>query len=377
MTDIETLKKMTGWDDSKLASFIMERANEGMSEDQIISAIANQKSSELGLDKIKPEVKSEYSIPTVGEMIADGSIKKETKKKEDEPSMLQRLGLWFKENANADEDRNKKARESIAKSWNDYRDSTDPMFRVGLVNAIFGDNSGLNAYYQMQNSNAEAQKNRDFQAEQARLNREAQASYNSTFKAIEEANAKREELNGAKKDLANLLQKENRSVADDLMIEDILEKYPELKNGDIYGRVKKAEEAAAKKKAEEEALAKQKANDEFAASVKAEQYLATVPSTFKNDKLKTNWIAQNQGLIGELPMEYQKQVWQKIGGKSQKQIDEEKRHDAGVSFGISQGQKDVEERKNAQSRYNELLNKKFRTAQETTEMNNLKTKYKF
>lgn len=76
---------------------------------------------------------------------------------------LKKLGLWIKENANADEERNARAREAIAKSWNDYRDRTDPWFRTGLVNAIFGDSSMLNGYYNAMNSNAEAEKNRELQ----------------------------------------------------------------------------------------------------------------------------------------------------------------------------------------------------------------------
>lgn len=67
---------------------------------------------------------------------------------------------------------------SIGKSVSDYRDTTDPMYRVGLVNAIFGDPSMLGQYYQMQNQN-----------EQNRLNREAQMAYNSQIKAVEDANA--------------------------------------------------------------------------------------------------------------------------------------------------------------------------------------------
>lgn len=51
----------------------------------------------------------------------------------------------------------------IANSWEDHRNNTDPMWRVGLVNAIFGDPSMLGQYYQMQNANEQAERNRILQ----------------------------------------------------------------------------------------------------------------------------------------------------------------------------------------------------------------------
>lgn len=63
---------------------------------------------------------------------------------------------------------------AIGDSWNKHRENTDPMWRVGLVNAIFGDTSMLGQYYQMQNQNAENEKNR-----------QTQEAYNNMFKDID------------------------------------------------------------------------------------------------------------------------------------------------------------------------------------------------
>lgn len=63
---------------------------------------------------------------------------------------------------------------SVSDSWMNHRNNTDPMWRVGLVNAMFGDPSMLGQYYQMQNQNAENEKNRQVQKE-----------YNDMFKEID------------------------------------------------------------------------------------------------------------------------------------------------------------------------------------------------
>lgn len=52
---------------------------------------------------------------------------------------------------------------SIGNSWMNHRNNTDPMWRVGLVNAMFGDPSMLGQYYQMQNQNEQNERNRILQ----------------------------------------------------------------------------------------------------------------------------------------------------------------------------------------------------------------------
>lgn len=69
----------------------------------------------------------------------------------------------------------------IANSWEDHRNNTDPMWRVGLVNAMFGDPSMLGQYYQMQNAN-----------EQAELSRKQQQEYNDYWRRVELAAEQKE-----------------------------------------------------------------------------------------------------------------------------------------------------------------------------------------
>jgi len=246
MADIETLKKMTGWDDAKLAAFITECANEGMNEDQIIDTISQQKSTELGLDNLNKE--PEYTMPTVGEMIAEGGIKKETTPikglvtpEDNGWTDLKKLGLWIKDNANADEERNAAARKAVANSVNNWRDNHDEQWRTAMISAIFGDNSLLKDYYSDQKAKSEAQKDRELKAEIARLDRESQYAYNSLWKSIEKAKIKKDKYNDAEQEFAKLMQKSERSVAEDKRINQLLKAYPELNESGV----KEAVEAAA------------------------------------------------------------------------------------------------------------------------------------
>ena len=316
---IEQILKATGMTEQELAMQILKANEETVNYDQPV--VPFKKSDEdFAMNDDMPNWKTYY--------------KKETKPRkglvtpEDNGySDLKRLGLWIKENQNADEERNKKARESIAKSWNDYRDSTDPMFRVGLVNAIFGDNSGLNAYYQMQNSNAEAQKNRDLQAEQARLNREAQASYNATFKAIEEANAKREQQATDRKRALEIMNKgEGATSTEKLELEQILDKYEndELNLNDLRDR----------------------ARQQAATDLSYAEFIGEAPRNAKTDDEWTSWLRKGKELYAAYPeklLEIQKKYNNR--GESQSEADARTIHQSGLSHGISVGQKESDEQR--------------------------------
>lgn len=275
----------------------------------------------------------------------------------DDSEALQSIGLW---------DRFKSAVKKPFNSMSDWADSHDAQWKTAMVQAMFGDTAPMNSYYQQQKQMEEAQKNREFQAEQARLNRESQQEYNSMWKQLEEAKQNKEQYDAAEKRFAELMQKEERSVADEKEIEQLLKKFPKLNESGVNEAVIAANEEAAKKRKEA-----------FAASVAGERFLATVPTTFNTDDAKETWISDNAESIAALPEDIQKQVWQKIGGKSQAQIDAEARHSAGVSYGIQEGQKETSEKKADRKRFDELSVKKFRTADETNEMNELKTKYNF
>lgn len=87
----------------------------------------------------------------------------------DDSEALQSIGLW---------DRFKSAVKKPFNSMSDWADSHDAQWKTAMVQAMFGDTAPMNSYYQQQKQMEEAQKNREFQAEQARLNREAQQNYN-------------------------------------------------------------------------------------------------------------------------------------------------------------------------------------------------------
>lgn len=290
-----------GYENSREIAFYMQQVakDAGMTEEELAKQILAEEESDD----------------------ADGFVEETLKDQE----ALQSLGLW---------DRFKTAVKKPFTSISDWSDSHDPQWKSAMVQAMFGDVAPMNNYYQQQKQIEEAQKNREFQAEQARLNRESQQEYNSMWKQLEEAKAKKEQYESAEREFAELMQKPERSVADEKRIEQLLEKYPELNKSGINEAVIAANEAAAEKR-----------KAAFAASVAGEKFLSTVPTTFKTDAEKKKWISDNAAAISELPEDIQKQVWQKIGGKSQAQIDAEARHSAGVSYGIQEGQKETSEKK--------------------------------
>lgn len=135
----------------------------------------------------------------------------ETEEVDEGPGLLKRIGLGIMD---------------IPKSVSDWRDTHDDMWRVGLVNAMFGDNSTLNNWYANQNAMKEAEKNREFQAEQARLNRESQQEYNTMFKQLEEANQRKEQMAIDRKRALEILKLgEGASAIEKLELEQILSKY--------------------------------------------------------------------------------------------------------------------------------------------------------
>lgn len=157
----------------------------------------------------------------------------------------------------------------IKESVKDYRTKTDPLYRMGLLNSIFGDNSMLNNYYQMQNANKQAEENR-----------KAQQEYNTMIKSMEEAKQNQQRYNAAEKELAENLQKPNRTVADDIRAKQIIEEFPELNEGGILEQINKANADIEAKKAADAATE----NDY---QYNLANFRTTLPTTFKTDADKT------------------------------------------------------------------------------------------
>lgn len=226
----------------------------------------------------------------------------------DDSEALQQIGLW---------DRFKSAVKKPFDSMSDWADSHDAQWKTAMVQAMFGDTAPMNSYYQQQKQMEEAQKNREFQAEQARLNREAQQNYNEILAGKEsDTEAKERQRQLAAVELGDELK-------------------DKIESGDMT-------------------------RDE--AQVKAH-------AAFREGKLTYQELKDIRGIIeGKTAAEEKAEV---AGKKAEAKAEEAE------SYALGQARKDSEEKKDARKRYNELLGQKFRTAGETNEMNALKAKYNF
>lgn len=155
------------------------------------------------------------------------------------------IAEWFAANRDADKQRRASERASIVNCVNDWRDSHPEQWRVGMVNAMFGDNSMLSQYYASKNAAEESEKNRQNQSE-----------YNQYLKEYDRANTQKEQDAAYKKELKDA-EVEMASLNRDLVKADapeaavikkrqevLITKYPELSSSN--------DEAIAKQKEEEE-----------------------------------------------------------------------------------------------------------------------------
>ena len=185
INDMENIVKATGLTEDELASLIIAKENEGWSNAEIADLLASNFDNKEYAGKAQNEL---YAMYPLGFKLpkdynpAGGKHYLQWQEYKEDPSLIDRFKSWFTANKDADEQRNAAARESIAKSVNDWRDSHPEQWRVGMVNAMFGDNSLLSQYYSAKQA-----------AEEAEKNRESQREYNEYLKEYDRKKAEREE----------------------------------------------------------------------------------------------------------------------------------------------------------------------------------------
>ena len=251
---------------------------------------------------------------------ADGFVEDTLKDQE----ALQSLGLW---------DRFKTAVKKPFTSMSDWSDSHDAQWKTAMVQAMFGDTAPMNSYYQQQKQIEEAQKNREFQAEQARLNREAQQNYNSMWKQLEEAKAKKEQIAVDRKRALEILNKgEGATAIEKLELEDLLNKYDNDALGiqDLQNR----------------------AGTQSAADLNYQEYLGTMPRGEAKDDDWNAWLEKGKALYANDPVKLLE--IQKAYNSRGKTAEEERRE-----YGKGQARKAGEEAA-AEAREKAKKNKKIK-----------------
>lgn len=230
-------------------------------------AVGKQFDEENGYDSSREiafymqQVAKEAGV-TEEELAAQILAEEEDAEEDDDSEALQSIGLW---------DRFKSAVKKPFNSMSDWADSHDAQWKTAMVQAMFGDTAPMNSYYQQQNQMNEAQKNREFQAEQARLNRESQQEYNSMWKQLEEAKQREEALASAKPEYTKLVSdwfnanEQEKAVISERLAE-LEDKFPELNPGEYRTKIANArskDEAAVKEAAVKEASRKRAATKEM------------------------------------------------------------------------------------------------------------------
>lgn len=275
--NIEELKKKTGMSDAELMSYVLDRSNEGATQEQIIAEL------------VPPE--PDYSI---GETPWKEYFKKETKKKSDytlpygnstpTDNGWTDLKLGFKNLGN-----------NIKNAFNGT--GVNSLWQLGVIDDAFGDGSKL----QMWNQNVQAEKARQQQAEYNKALREMEkdnaAKENAAAKALEareiavaKAKAHEEGKPAVRKELKELNDKlyelelnptVNKTAILDIQeeMENIYKDYPELRNSAEWEsrKANRIEEARARKVAAEE---------EQKRISKVQTFIGTLPTVFKTDKDK-------------------------------------------------------------------------------------------
>lgn len=166
--DMENIVKATGLTEDELASLILAKENEGWTNAEIADLLVSNFDNKEYAGKAQNELDALYSLgfnPPKDYNPTGGKRYQQWQEPKEDPSLLDRFKSWYAANKDADEQRNAAARESIAKSVNDWRDSHPEQWRVGMVNAMFGDNSMLSQYYAAKQAAEEGEKNRQTQRE--------------------------------------------------------------------------------------------------------------------------------------------------------------------------------------------------------------------
>ena len=210
--DIENMVKDTGLSEDELASLIITKENEGLTNDEIVDLLVSISDNKEYASKDQDDQDEFAALQSLGFKPAGG------KQAQDDPGLFDRFAA---------------AGESVANNVNDWRDSHPEQWRVGMVNSIFGDNNMLSQYYAAKQADEVNEKNR-----------ESQRDYNDYLKEYDRANAEAEksaayqkELKEAEADMAALnrdLVKAKPSEAAVILKqrEALLDKYPALESFD-------------------------------------------------------------------------------------------------------------------------------------------------
>lgn len=250
--NMENIVKATGLTEDELASLIIAKENEGWTNAEIAELLASNFDNKEYASKANSELDTLYSLGF-------------------KPSLIDRSKNWLASK-----------RDSIAKSVNDWRDSHPEQWRVGMVNAMFGDNSMLSQHYAAKNAAEESEKNRQSQHEYNQYLKE----YDRTKAAAEQSAAYKKELKEAEADLAGLNRDLIKASPTEAAViskrrETLLSKYPELNSDD-----------SVEKAYEDEQKYKQ-------AKIAAQRALPTTFATDKDIDNAINSIYDNPNLLDE------------------------------------------------------------------------------
>jgi hypothetical protein len=213
--NIENIVKNTGLSEDELASLIITKENEGLTNAEIVDLLVSISDNKEYASKDQDEQDELQALQSLGLKPAS---EKQVQDVNDDPGLFDRVKSKLAA-----------AGESVANSVNDWRDSHPEQWRVGMVNSIFGDNNMLSQYYAAKQA-----------AEESEKNRESQREYNEYLKEYDRANAEAEnraayqkELKAAEVELAGLnrdLVKANPTEAAVILKqrEALLAKHPEL-----------------------------------------------------------------------------------------------------------------------------------------------------
>jgi len=281
--NIENIVKDTGLSEDELASLILNKANEGLTNEEIVDLLVSISDNNEYASKDQDEQDDQDEFAALQSLGLKPTGEKQEQDVNDDPGLFDRFKNRFAAYKDADEQRKAAERaaiksklaaagESVANSVNDWRDSHPEQWRVGMVNALFGDNSMLSQHYAAKNA-----------AEESEKNREAQNEYNEYLKEYDRANAQKEkdaaykkELKDAEVEMASLNRDLVKADAPEAAVimkrqESLIAKYPDLKSS------------------KEQAIATQQQENEY--QTKKIRLRSEIPTVFADENVINTYIA--------------------------------------------------------------------------------------
>ena len=231
--DIENIVKNTGLSEDELASLIINKENEGLTNEEIVDLLVSISDNKEYASEDQDDQDELQALQSLG---LKPAVEKQA------PGLFDRFMSLVASDKEAKEQRNAAARAAIANNVSDWRDSHPEQWRVGMVNSIFGDNNMLSQYYAAKQAAEESEKNRESQREyneylkeydRANAEAEQRAAYKQELKAaeVEMATLNRDLLTANAPEAAVILQRQEALVA----------KYPELESFDTKTAQKAAD----------------------------------------------------------------------------------------------------------------------------------------